>query len=47
MARRSLSMNVSSVSRRVPVEAHSEQRLEAILEAPRLVFSEVGFESAT
>jgi predicted RNA polymerase sigma factor len=47
MARRSLSMNVSSVSRRVPVEAHSEQRLKAILEAAWLVFSEVGFASAT
>jgi hypothetical protein len=28
------------------VEAHSEQRLKAILEAAWLVFSEVGFESA-
>jgi hypothetical protein len=42
-----LSMNVSSVSRHVPVQARSEQRLKAILEAARLVFSEVGYVSAT
>ncbi|MFM0631718.1 TetR/AcrR family transcriptional regulator [Paraburkholderia xenovorans] len=40
-------MNVSSVSCRVPVQARSEQRLKAILEAAWLVFSEVGFASAT
>ena len=40
-------MNVSSVSRRVPVQTRSEQRLKAILEAAWLVFSEVGFASAT
>ncbi|MFM0726535.1 TetR/AcrR family transcriptional regulator [Paraburkholderia strydomiana] len=40
-------MNTSAVSRRVPVQARSEQRLKAILEAARLVFSEVGYAGAT
>jgi len=40
-------MTVSAASRRVPVQARSEQRLRAILEAARLVFSEVGYASAT
>jgi AcrR family transcriptional regulator len=40
-------MTTSSVSRRVPVQARSEQRLKAILEAARLVFSEVGYAGAT
>ncbi|VVD29497.1 TetR/AcrR family transcriptional regulator [Paraburkholderia dioscoreae] len=40
-------MTVSAISRRVPVQARSEQRLKAILEAARLVFSEVGYASAT
>ncbi|WCM18578.1 TetR/AcrR family transcriptional regulator [Paraburkholderia bryophila] len=40
-------MTLSAVSRRVPVQARSEQRLRAILEAARLVFSEVGYASAT
>lgn len=40
-------MTVSTPSRRVPVQARSEQRLRAILEAARLVFSEDGYASAT
>ncbi|MGF6772689.1 AcrR family transcriptional regulator [Paraburkholderia sp. GAS199] len=40
-------MSASSVSRRVPVQARSEQRLHAILDAARLVFSELGYASAT
>ncbi|WP_345811041.1 TetR/AcrR family transcriptional regulator [Paraburkholderia sp. PREW-6R] len=40
-------MTTSSVSRRVPVQARSGQRLKAILDAARQVFSEVGYASAT
>ena len=40
-------MTTGTVSRRIPVQARSEQRLKSILEAARHVFSEVGYANAT
>ncbi|WGS48729.1 TetR/AcrR family transcriptional regulator [Paraburkholderia sp. D15] len=40
-------MTTSAASRRVPVQARSEQRLKSILDAARHVFSEVGYANAT
>ncbi|WP_318270961.1 helix-turn-helix domain-containing protein [Paraburkholderia hospita] len=40
-------MTTPTASRRTPVQTRSEQRLKAIFDAARLVFSELGYASTT